>query len=428
MGWSLASFAAFNSLIYFFMPPDEGKTSLFPSFFEQGAVLGLFTVIGLVSFGGRFLDGLLDPMVANWSDRRRSKFGKRRSLMAVAAVPVALFSVLIFAPVLNENSWWNAVWLAACLLVFYFFFTLYTVPYTALMSELGHDPRDRMRISTFLSVAWAVGFLIGSNLLFFQSLLEIQGLSSVSAFQMTVVGFAGLSLLAMLVPVFWLDEHQFAARSATTFNLKKSLRTVFRNRDFLFFMCSDLCFWLAFTFIQLGLVFYITLLMGFDKTRAAVFLTIAAVGSFLLYGPVNWLVSRFGKKRVVLAAFWLFSVCFLGVSLLGSLPFSNETMFWGLAIGAAFPLSAFGIIPNAIVSDLIHAEEKRSGESLAAMFYATRAFMMKVGVSLANLIFPSLLLLGKSVANPFGVRASAVLAVVFCLVGLVFFRKYGEAR
>ena len=62
----------------------------------------------------------------------------------------------------------------------------------------------------------------------------------------------------------------------------------------------------------------------------------------------------------------------------------------------------------------------------AGMFYGVRNFMMKLGASLANLIFPSLLLLGKSTENPMGVKVSAILAVVFCLVGFFIFTRYKE--
>jgi glycoside/pentoside/hexuronide:cation symporter, GPH family len=58
------------------------------------------------------------------------------------------------------------------------------------------------------------------------------------------------------------------------------------------------------------------------------------------------------------------------------------------------------------------------------MFYAVSAFMMKVGVTFANLFFPSLLILGKSVENPFGVQMSVVAAFVFCMAGFFVFRKY----
>ena len=60
------------------------------------------------------------------------------------------------------------------------------------------------------------------------------------------------------------------------------------------------------------------------------------------------------------------------------------------------------------------------------MFFGARNFIRKMGVSLANLLFPSFLLLGRSVDNPLGVRLSAIAAGVFCLLGFVFFVLYRE--
>ena len=48
------------------------------------------------------------------------------------------------------------------------------------------------------------------------------------------------------------------------------------------------------------------------------------------------------------------------------------------------------------------------------MYFATRTFTMKLGVSVANLLFPSLLLLGRGGADSLGIRLSAVLALIFC--------------
>ena len=38
LGWSLASFAVGNALVYFYLPPDTGEKT-FPAFFNQGAIL-----------------------------------------------------------------------------------------------------------------------------------------------------------------------------------------------------------------------------------------------------------------------------------------------------------------------------------------------------------------------------------------------------
>ena len=67
-GWSLGGYGVGNLLIYFYMPPEQGQP-MFPSFLHQGAVLGVFTLIGILSAGGRLLDAFVDPLIANWSDR-----------------------------------------------------------------------------------------------------------------------------------------------------------------------------------------------------------------------------------------------------------------------------------------------------------------------------------------------------------------------
>ena len=38
---------------------------------------------------------------------------------------------------------------------------MYTAPYNALISELGHNPKERLTISTVIAVTWALGFAVG---------------------------------------------------------------------------------------------------------------------------------------------------------------------------------------------------------------------------------------------------------------------------
>ena len=109
-----------------------------------------------------------------------------------------------------------------------------------------------------------------------------------------------------------------------------------------------------------------------------------------------------------------------------TIPLPKEWLLYSLAVAAAAPLATFGILPNAIIGDEIERAEKASGQQLSGMFFGVSAFTMKVGISLANLIFPSLLLLGKSTENSFGVQCTALAALVFCLAGWWTFGKYQE--
>ena len=425
LGWSLASFAVGNLLIYFYMPPEQG-TPIFPSFLFQGAVFGVLTLIGILSAGGRVLDGLVDPLVANWSDRKRSALGKRRWFMLLGAVPFALFATLVFFPPETSESASNLLWLAIVIALYYFFFAFYVIPYNALMAELGHTPQDRLFISTLVSITWALGFVIGNSAYALQGVFEGLGHSSVRAFQITIAVLHGIALIFMLLPAVFLNENRYARQAASEHSLRQALSAVFGNRNFRWFLVSFLLYWLALTFIQLGVGFYTTLLLGLDKSMAFTFSLISFLASFLLYFPVNFLVKKWGKRRTMLAAYLIFGAIFALVALVKNIPLPKEWLLYGLGLAAAAPLATFGILPNAIIGDEVEREERDSGRMLAGMFYGVSAFTMKVGISLANLIFPSLLLLGKSVENPLGVQCTAVAALVFCLAGWWTFGKYQE--
>lgn len=423
LGWSLASFGAANLLVYFYMPP-EGKEVIFPNFIFTGAIFGVIALLGLINSGSRIFDAITDPLIANWSDKTTSKFGKRKKFMAMAAIPFAALSFLIFFPI-SENININTAWLLLTVFLFYLFMTLYVVPYNALISELGHHPDDRLNISTIISVTWAIGFIVGNMAYAIQAYFE-QSMLPTAAFQLTMGIFAIVSLIFMLIPVFFLDENKYCEQSPAAINVFDSVKSVFKNRNFCFFSLSDLMYWLALTFIQLGVSYYITVLMQLDKSYATLFSTIGFFASFLLYAPINIAAKKWGKKPLLMIAFLCFCLNFGVLAFIDKLPIPTMGIFYFLALLSAFPLATFGIIPNTIIADIVHDHEEKTGQQQAGMFFAVRAFMMKLGISLANLIFPSLLLFGKSIDNPFGIRLSAMCALFFCILGYFLFLKYKD--
>jgi glycoside/pentoside/hexuronide:cation symporter, GPH family len=425
MGWSLASFGTGSLLSYFYMPPETGSAPLFPSFITQSAILGGLTLLGIIASSGRLLDAFIDPLIANWSDRTKApRLGKRRLFMALAALPLAAASFLLFFPLEVGVSALNTGWLVLMTFLYYFFFALYVIPYTALIAELGQNPADRLRISTAISVTWALGFLVGNSIYALQGALAIGGRSQQAAFQLAVGIFAVISLVLMLVPVFFLDEKKYAHNTANSehASLGESVKAVFGIKAFQWFSVSYLLYWLSLTFIQTGIGFYVTVLMGLDKGMATLFGVIGFFTSFLFYPFMGALERLWGKKNVLLSAFLVFCVVF-GIVLL---PMQGIMTFYLVAFLSAYPLAVFGILPNTVVADLAGDYETRTNIQASGMFYGVSAFMMKMGVSLANLVFPSLLLFGKSTEHPLGIQLTVVAALVFCLAGYFAFRQYEQ--
>ena len=99
-----------------------------------------------------------------------------------------------------------------------------------------------------------------------------------------------------------------------------------------------------------------------------------------------------------------------------------------MSLLSAIPIAIFSILPNAIVADIIYEHERSTGQQQSGLFFAARNFMMKLGIGLANLIFPSILLLGKSTDQPLGVQMTALAAFIFCIVGMIVFSFYREEK
>jgi hypothetical protein len=111
---------------------------------------------------------------------------------------------------------------------------------------------------------------------------------------------------------------------------------------------------------------------------------------------------------------------------MGFLPIPVMLYAYLVAILAAVPVAIFGILPGVVISDIAEVDGRQSGSHKAGMFFGTRTFIMNFGIAAANVLFPSLLLLGKEVQNPLGVRLSGAVAVACCCFGFGLFSRYDE--
>jgi glycoside/pentoside/hexuronide:cation symporter, GPH family len=432
-GWSLCSFGVANLMNYFYMPPRSGEQALFPTYIYSGHIFGILTLLGVITAIARAFDAITNPLIASWSDRNTSRLGRRTFFLAFSLLPFAILSVLLFVPLTNGESLLNAIWLSGVILAFYFFFVCYTTPYSALLSEYGHTPAERLSLSTALSVAWSCGFAIGQQVYALQAkVVEMFAATPTRAFQIIICSFTGISLVCMALPILFIKEREYAEAHVSKENVRQALVSAFKNRNFVRFLSADFMYWVALTFVQMGMVYYVTILLHphndihKDSELVSPLMTVLFLVSFVCYAPVNVTTKKFGKKPVMLAGFALFAVVFCLVAGMGLFPIPGILYAYLVAIFAAVPVAIFGILPGVVISDIAEVDGRRSGNHKAGMFFGTRTFVMNFGIAAANFLFPSMLLLGNDVQNSLGVRLSSAVAVAFCILGFVLFSLYDE--
>lgn len=422
-GWSILSGIIGTYLIFYYIPTEKsGISTLIP----QVTFFGFLTIIGMITMLGRFFDAITDPWIATLSDRCKSKDGRRIPFMKYSAIPFTITTVLVFWTPSKGESYYNALYLAVVLLLFYLFMTMYVTPYFALLSELGHTPEERLNLSTAISITWFLGFAVASQAPVIWNIFLNMGYSKRSAILITFSILSIIALIFLLVPVFTIDEKKYCEATPSEIKMIESIKATFKNKDFKVFVFSDLVYWIAITTFQNALLYYITVLLNLPEAMLGILLILLGVGSFIFYVPVNLLAKKYGKKKLLIFAFVLFIITYSLGFFLGKLPISNTIQAYLLVIFASIPMAVFGILPNAVIADIAEFDAIRSGSKREAIFFGTRTFMSKVGQMLSMLVLSSLLLYKRNGSNEIGIRLTALSAALFCFLGLILFLKYNE--
>ena len=112
--------------------------------FVYSSVLGLPAwMAGLALNLVLFADAITDPLVGYYSDRLRSRWGRRHPFMYAAAFPVAITYFFLWTPPESLTDWQLFSYLLACASVIRVFITFYEIPSVSLGPELTDNYVDR---------------------------------------------------------------------------------------------------------------------------------------------------------------------------------------------------------------------------------------------------------------------------------------------
>ena len=438
LGWSILAGIVSNLMVNFYLPDTTGNGII--TFITSATFLGL-TAIGVISAIGRIVDAVTDPLIASASDNCKSALGKRIPFMRYSAFPFSLVTVLIFCCPVHGESVINIVWLAVMLLLFYVSMTAYCTPYNALIPALGKNQKDRMDISTYISLTYIVGTGIAfAGKMLWEALSGATGLEYYLSARIVLGCMAVVAFVCMMLPAMLINEKDYDNSEPVKENAFKSLMKTFKNRQFCIFVASDILYWIGITIFNTGFIYYVENLLHLDAGYYMLLFVFMTFITFVCYFPVNILSRRFGKKKLLIVGFCLFSVAFLVSAFAGLVTFIPNLVYgFIICVLVGVPLAILGIIPQAIVADIAESDFKETGENHDAMFYAARTFAFKMGQSLAMVIFTSLVAAGQYVDvneageeiirnSETGYRISLVVALVLCVLAAIAVSFYNEKK
>lgn len=184
--------------------------SLWMPFFNIG--MGMSPVVlGIILMIFRAWDAITDPVIANYSDNMRTRWGRRKPFMLGGIIALAfIFPVFWYMPAhLSDHG--KFLYLCICGLAFFVATTCYLMPYHSLQLELTPNYDERTRVTFWMSVVgklttiaigWVMAFITSNHF----SNPHTGKPDIVDGMRFASVFVAAAVLICGLVPVFFVKE------------------------------------------------------------------------------------------------------------------------------------------------------------------------------------------------------------------------------
>ncbi|MBW6459100.1 MAG: MFS transporter [Bacteroidales bacterium] len=364
--------------------------------------------LGVILIIPRLWDAVSDPIIGHFSDNLRTRWGRRRPLLLVGGILVAVFFVVIWWVPKGEmvHAWFptesgfqafQLVYILISLLLFYTACTIFEIPHGALGMEMTTDYHERTRLFSAKSFVGNL-FAMSTPWLFWMANREIfKGTGGNEADGMRYVS---LMIAAILIPLsFWwtykLREPGFvrvAKQPKTPF--WKDMKHAATNRNFIMLTLTIFTLAMGFNFVNLlGSYIPIFYIFAGDKVAGAYLLgingTVWAVTGVLAVFPLNWISPRLGKRSTLVIAILLMVAAQLSkiVCYNPSYPYLIIIPTMLLSAGMLF----FFTLGASMVGDICDEDDLKTGKRTEGSFYSIFWWFIKMGTALASFVAGALI-------------------------------------
>ncbi len=347
----------------------------FQTFLGRDLVIaGVWAVFGVVA---KIIDGVIDVPMASFTDNLKTRFGRRRPALIIGLVPMILAYVLftLVTPNPAGATLLNTVFYGVTLCVFYSFYTLTMVTYYATFTEIVDTQEERNFMSNVKSVCDILYFILGYVVV--RAMLNGMNVRPVSMIVLPIV-------LTMLIPLLLIKESSTkdgvisrdGEETSVSVNLFKSIAYTFKNKDYILWM-------VVYSFMTFGVQLFLSGINEYFSVAGMnmMFVMMAAFApvpfTLLIYNKLTKKLGFGFSYRYTLVIFAvgmasMFAVSYLEAGTLKTILAIVTGLISSFGIGAMFSVA------YSVPSELAAEEEKRTGISNAAMYFAVQGLFAGV--------------------------------------------------
>ncbi len=333
-------------------------------------VAGTALLVGKITW-----DALNDPLFGYFSDRTRSRWGRRKPYMLFGAIPFGLTIWLLFSipPGLTGVTAFLAV--LGSFLLADTTQTLVSVPYYALSAELTYDYDERTALISVRMIFTVLGYILGAAATTAVAGMFIgMGWTKSAAYSGMGAIFGLVAVITLLATTFGVKETVRRDIQPAAMPVLSQLRFVFKNRPFVQYMIMSTIISISFTLLTSLLPYFLTyhLLMA-AEIPLVMLVMLVTIGVFLI--PWRYASQTLNKGPAYALGLAIASLAIVGAFLL---PGGPTPWIYVIAFVAGVGFSAQYVFPWSMLPDVIEVDQAQTHERHEGIYFGANAFLGKL--------------------------------------------------
>ena len=362
------------------------------------------------------------PIVGAFSDRYRSKWGRRHPFLLAASVPLALSLYFLFSPPEFLRAVRTGadlppqvplfIWMVVWNMLTRFFLAVYLVPSAALAAELSSDYNERASIFSFQSMfgygfgtslsyfAWQM--LAGTSRRAYDGEIVPRHLDAANYPPLIILGCCSI-VIGILVRVFGtrkeishLDQPSDDMPRFSLLAVVRDIRQTCQNRNYMFMLLAGVCLWFSSGLGQSIGPYLGTYYWEFEGAQLKWFSVAVMIGAMLGAWVAPLWIRRFEKRPVCIGLIAAFSIIapipildrLTGLNILTPANHTPQLLPFLLVHAAVcyHCMAGLGVCIMSMLADIIDQETVKTGHVKTAIFYSARSLFSQASRSLAILM------------------------------------------
>jgi len=334
---------------------------------------------GTISLISVLWDGITDPLIGHFADR---KSGRKQKLILFSALPMALFFVLSFLKI-EAGPFRTFIHYTGGAMLFWVFYTMYTIPYYALGAEITQDYDERTKIRGMSGFINSFAIFIGCALpTILVGVLMGRGISQKAAWTMNAMVIAGVAVLFVLITWFSLKGIHLVSQKEEgrkEKNIIKNYMDILKLKPFRSFVIYIVFYMISSSISQANLLYLIQYKAGLSPDFIGIAL-VALVLSFLIFTPLTTLLAtKFDRRKAIIV---MFSISTAGMIVMKLVGIDTSADVIALSMITGISAASFWSTFYSFAYDLCEIDELKNGMRREGAITALPQFLQKFGAAI----------------------------------------------